>query len=111
MTLSERQAEFAHNVATLIVYIFGTGYKCTFGDAYRDPEVAKLYASQGKGIVNSLHCKRLAIDLNLFSRDGKFLSDTKDHEPFGIFWEKLHKDNKWGGRFKKTDGNHYEMSE
>lgn len=111
MTLNERQAIFTHNVSTLIIYVFGNGFKCTFGDAYRDPECAKLYAKQGKGIVNSLHCKRLAIDLNIFSHDGVYLSDTKDYELFGVFWEKIHKDNRWGGRFPKPDGNHFQMNE
>ncbi|HZW60823.1 MAG TPA: M15 family metallopeptidase [Candidatus Babeliales bacterium] len=111
MDLLNDQAEFAHNVARLIQYIFMQGYICTLGDAYRTPEQAELYAKEGKGIVDSLHCKRLAIDLNLFTHDGRYLSDTKDYEPIGKYWELLHQNNRWGGRFERKDGNHFERQE
>jgi len=110
MTLRERQFIFALNVAKLIEYIYSQGYTVTFGEAYRTPEMAEIYAKQGKGIKNSLHTKRLAIDLNLF-KDGKYLSDVESHRMFGVYWEKLHPHNRWGGRFRIGDGNHYEMQE
>jgi len=106
--LAERQAVFALNVAKLIQHIFESGYKVTLGEAFRTHEQAKLYAEQGKGVANSLHTSRMAIDLNLFSPAGDFLDKSEDHKRFGDFWETLHKDNRWGGRFK--DGNHYEMN-
>ena len=107
MTLRQKQSLFTLNVAKLIQFIHNTGYSVTFGDAYRTKEVAQIYALQGRGIKDSQHCKRLAIDLNLFSPDGKWLQDTASHLQFGEYWEKLHPDNRWGGRFQ--DGNHYEM--
>ena len=64
------QAMFAQNVARLIEYIFKTGYYCTLGECWRSPEQAEIYVKQGKGIKNSLHCQRLAIDLNLFDANG-----------------------------------------
>jgi len=67
------------------------------------------YEQAGKGIKESLHCKRLAVDLNLFSPDGDYLSDTESHRVFGEFWESLDPKNKWGGRF--SDGNHYQRDE
>jgi hypothetical protein len=115
--LSERQAIFASNVAKLITFIFSTGHKCTFGEAYRPKETAEIYAKDGRGILNSLHCDRLAIDINLFSKEGIYLQDTKSYEPFGEFWETLTPSNKWGGRFHdgkgnpKPDGNHFEMAQ
>jgi len=109
VTLSERQAIFALNVAKLITYIFESGFKCTLGEAFRTTEQAKLYAAQGKGIANSLHRSRVAIDLNLFSPEGVYLTDSKDYEQFGKYWELLHKDNRSGCFWKKTDGNHFEM--
>lgn len=108
MSLSELQQTFALNVARLIERIFQQGYACTLGEALRTQEMADLYAKQGKGIKNSLHLKRLAIDLNLF-KEGKYLTDTESHRPFGEWWETLDPLNRWGGRFK--DGNHYEMRE
>lgn len=107
--LAEQQAIFARNVAKLIEHIFESGYSCTLGEAFRTFEQAKLYAEQGKGSLNSQHCKRLAIDLNLF-KDGVYLQDTKDHAPFGKYWESLDASNNWGGKFPRGDGNHYEMA-
>ena len=108
MSLSELQQVFARNVARLILYMAESNYACTLGEALRTQEMADLYAKQGKGIKDSLHLKRLAIDLNLF-KDGVYLSDTESHRPFGEWWEALDPHNRWGGRFK--DGNHYEMRE
>ncbi len=112
MDLSESQRIFAYNVSILISYIYKKNYSCTFGEAYRTPEQAEIYAKEGKGIVNSLHCKRLAIDLNLFDPDDNLLSQTKDYEFLGKFWETLHPQNRWGGKFNmRSDGNHFEMQE
>ena len=108
MSISKQQCEFALNVARLIAYINVKKYGCTLGEAYRTEEQAKIYAKLGTGVVDSQHRKRLAVDLNLFSPKGEYLTRTKDHEPFGVFWESLHPKNKWGGRRKKPDGNHYE---
>ena len=116
MKLSEQQSEFARDVAKLIDYIDESGYSCTLGEAYRTPEQAAIYAKQGKGINDSLHCKRLAVDINLFSPKGEYLQDSKSYNPFGIFWESLHPANRWGGNFVKhggkiNDGNHFERKE
>lgn len=107
---------FARNVAKLIEYIFESGYTCTLGEAFRTVEQARLYAQKGKGSLNSLHCKRLAIDLNIFSPAGEYLTDTKDYETFGKYWESLNSHNVWGGNFisgalKGSDGNHFQMSD
>jgi hypothetical protein len=112
MSLLSDQELFSQNVATLIIYIFGKGYKCTFGEAWRSHEQAVIYAKSGKGIVDSQHCKRLAIDLNLISPKGELLTNSADYELFGVFWEKLCKNNEWGGRWKhRIDGNHFQMNE
>ena len=108
MTLSERQQIFSRNVARLILYMADSNYGCTIGEAFRTPEQAEWNAAKGIGIKNSLHCKRLAIDINLF-KEGKYLTDEAPHRPFGEWWEGLDPMNRWGGRFK--DPNHYEMKE
>jgi len=108
MKLSDYQAIFAHNVALLIQRIEDMGYKCTLGEAWRTKEMAEIYAKKGIGIKDSLHLKRLAIDINLF-KDGVYLTDGEAHEQFGKFWETLHPFNRHGGRF--GDPNHYEMRE
>lgn len=111
MKLSELQQLFASDVVKLMLFMESKGFKYTFGETYRTQEQAALYAQQGKGIKDSLHCKRLAIDINLFSENGEFLTEAIDHQPFGIYWEKLSPMNRWGGKFKTCDGNHYERHE
>jgi hypothetical protein len=108
MTLGEKQRLFTRLVGMLIEFAYANGYELTFGDAYRSPEQAKQNAATGKGIVNSLHCERLAIDLNLF-RHGKYLTDSADYKPLGEFWESLGADCAWGGRFTRPDGNHFSI--
>lgn len=111
-SLSFKQATFAQNVAKLIQKIAEQGYFCTFGETFRTKEQAEIYFKQKKGILNSLHCKRLAIDLNLFDRKMNYLTDSESHRPFGEYWESLHVMNRWGGNFNRVrDGNHYEMRE
>jgi hypothetical protein len=114
MKLWQQQSIFALNVSKLISYINIQNFYCTLGDAYRCPEMAAIYAKEGKGINDSLHCKRLAIDLNLFDLNGDYLQDSKYYEPFGEYWETLHDNNRWGGKFIKNGGkisdpNHFEM--
>jgi hypothetical protein len=108
MTLGEKQRLFTRLVGMLIEFAYANGFELTFGDAYRSPEQAKLNAQAGKGIVNSLHCERLAIDLNLF-KHGAYLTASEDYKPLGEFWESLSPDCAWGGRFSKPDGNHFSI--
>lgn len=106
MILRKAQEIFALNIAQLIVAIFKHGFTCTLGEAWRTPKMAEIYAKQGKGIKNSQHCIRLALDINLF-KDGQYLTNSSAHKPFGDIWESMCPNNRWGGRYK--DGNHYEM--
>ena len=92
-------------IALLILYAYERGYELTFAEAYRTPEQARLNAANGKGISNSLHLDRLAVDFNLF-KDGDFRTATEDHRPLGEFWESI--GGTWGGRF--NDGNHYSLA-
>ena len=57
------------------------------------------------GAARSQHKRRLAIDLLLF-KDGKYLTDTKDYAPLGLWWEQ--QGGAWGGRFE--DGNHFSLA-
>jgi hypothetical protein len=108
-SLRQKQSRFALAVALLIQEADKRGYAVTLGDAYRTPGQAVANALSGSGISNSLHCERLAIDLNLF-KDGRFLAGTEDHRPLGEWWESLSPDHRWGGRFSRPDGNHYSLS-
>ena len=104
------QIIFANNVGMLLRYIYESGFGCTFGDAYRSPEQAEINAKKGIGIDNSQHCKRLAIDLNLFSLDGTYLTDPQSYKKFGDYWKSLNTMNRFGGDFRpRVDSNHFEM--
>jgi len=95
-TLRQKQSRFVRMVGLLIDYAYLQGFELTFGDAY---------ALTGHK-ENSLHGKRLAIDLNLF-RNGEYLTTTEAHLPLGEFWERI--GGTWGGRFSTPDGNHYSL--
>ncbi|EPN4319650.1 M15 family peptidase, partial [Escherichia coli] len=86
MKLSEKQQLFAVMIADLIHWAQEHGYRLTFGEAYRTPEQAALNAKSGKGIRNSLHTLRLAVDFNLFI-NGKYQADTDAYRPLGEYWE------------------------
>ncbi len=84
-------------VPRLIDMAIEMGFEVTLGDAYRDPRC-------GYGSKTSRHARRLAIDLNLFTANGTYLTRTEDHQPLGEWWESV--GGIWGGHF--DDGNHYE---
>jgi len=111
LSLSQEQRIFSLNVSKLIQFIYSKGFACTFAEAYRTPEQAAIYAEKRIGIKNSLHCKRLAVDLDLYSPAGKYIVNAEDYEQFGKYWETLHSDNRWGGRFKIKDADHFEMQD
>lgn len=106
MDIHSAQAAFALDVTKLIAFIFSQGYTCTLGEVYRTPEQAQIDAAEHKGIIDSLHCQRLAIDLNLFSPSGEYLSDSKEYRQFGIFWESLSPHNRAGVFFVEKYGGH-----
>jgi len=97
MTLGSKQRLFACLVPRLIDHIYNNGCECTFGDAYRDNRVEY-------GHPNSMHKKRLAIDLNLF-KDGKYLTDSNHYLFAGEYWKNLNDACNWDIR----DGNHFSM--
>ena len=113
MSLSAKQQLFSRLIARLILDLTRRGFEVTFGEAYRTPEQAQLNAKRGIGIANSLHCQRLAIDLNLFE-NGKFLTETSEYLIAGELWESystMEYECAWGGRFKTNpDGNHFSIS-
>lgn len=111
MSLSQQQQEFTRLLGQLIAYAYSHGYALTLGEAWRPPETAALYASQGKGIKNSLHIQRLAVDINLFKLvNGQMAlcATSEEHRPLGIYWKSLNPNCRWGGDFiSHPDGNHY----
>jgi hypothetical protein len=142
MRLLDQQKLFAHNVGRLIMHAYELGYSISLGEAWRPdeqceinalgwrgradlarliapmfPQLAACLNNNGKadGIRTSLHGDRLALDINLFQGQ-KLLSRSEEYEVLGVYWESLHPENCWGGRFidargrPKPDGNHFSMT-
>ena len=119
--LLKKQKRFAKLVGELIAWAYQQdGYELTFGEALRPRWVAEVYHNQGKGTLNSLHTKSLAIDLNLFV-NGVYRKDSEAYKPLGEFWETLDRDARWGGKFTRwddrqgknvpwPDGNHFSIT-
>ena len=111
MTLRAKQSLFATLVARLIVEAHARGYDVTLGECWRSPEEARRLAGTGQGIARSLHCDRLALDINLF-RNGRYLSLTEEYTELGVWWEQQHALCRWGGRFTlRPDGNHFSLTD
>ena len=109
LTLGQKQELFTRLICTkLVPFALRRGYEIRGGEWWRSPAAAAEYARTGKGIKNSNHRKKLAWDINLF-KDGKYLTSTEDHRELGEYWEKLHPLCRWGGRFRRRDGNHYSL--
>jgi hypothetical protein len=106
MKLGEKQELFAQLLPRLLDKAHQLGYRVRLKELLRTPEMAQIYAEQGKGIANSLHTKGLAIDLILF-RDGQPLWSSVDYTELGEFWEGIHPLCRWGGRF--NDGCHFSL--
>ena len=80
------------------------------GEVERSNAAAKWNAEHGKGISNSLHLIRLAVDIHLFDdvdEEWHYLPTNESHRTLGEWWEQQHELCRWGGRF--GDGNHYSL--
>lgn len=110
MTLGKRQELFAKLLPRLLDYIHEQGYRVRIGDVFRDPRVHGEWGEKkGYSAAYSVHKLKLAVDLNLFDKDGNYLTDTESHYQFGRYWESLHPLCRWGGSFTPADGNHYSL--
>lgn len=113
LPLLEKQQLFTRLVADLIAEAYTRGYRLTFGEAMRSDQEAERLAALGRGIRNSVHRLRLAVDLNLFMRgaDGRFVYQTTSeaYRPLGEYWKQLHPLCRWGGDFARADGNHFSL--
>ena len=98
MIEGQKQERFAELFPLLILFIQATGHTVRIGD---------VWAKIGH-IRNSYHYRKLAADLNVF-KDGVYLDQTIQYEPFGTFWMSLDPMCVWGGDF--GDGGHFSMWE
>ena len=106
MGLNAKQARFTHRIAELIVWANEQGYELICAEWFRTKEQAEIYAEQGKGIKNSVHRKKLAVDMFLLI-GGKLTWDTEDYRPIGEKWKTLDPEARWGGDFARRDAVHF----
>ena len=107
MTLLEKQFLFSRSLAALLMRAREINLDVTIGEVWRPPFTATHMASTGAGISNSLHCMRLAVDINIF-RNGTWLTSNTDFASLGEFWKSLNPLCSWGGDF--GDGNHFSVT-
>lgn len=103
------QSKHTFFVGRLIAWAYEQGYELTGGEYERSVLQAMANAHDGKGIANSLHLIKLAIDFALF-RDGVNLTKFEDWLPLGEFWESLDPLCAWGGRFHSPDCDHFSIT-
>lgn len=108
MKLSEKRILFSLLISELIVWAHTQGITVAFDEVKRSPEVAKIYAEQGKGISNSLHTLGLAADLIRYEGTA-YLSSSHDYKVLGDKWKSMHSLARWGGDFRRADGGHFSL--
>lgn len=110
MSILDLQQTFSQDAAKLIQKAQELGYGVTLGEAWRTPQQAEWDAEHGSGIKDSVHCERLAIDLNLF-KDGEYLTTGDAYGQLGTWWKTLGPDHYWGGDFGQLkDLDHFSIS-
>jgi len=108
MNLGKKQELFSSLLPGLLLEAMSLGYGVRIGEVYRSPEEARRLAGIGAGIVNSNHCRKLAVDLFL-SIDGRVTWDMKHYALLGDYWKRQHKLARWGGDFRNRDGVHFSL--
>lgn len=118
MTLRQHQSEFGKDVLRLLNYAIYLNLDFTFGEVYRTEYQQKWYYENGYSkTINSMHCKKLAIDVNFFF-NGKLLDEMTGSEAERIQankfkqllakkWQELNPLNRAGYTWG-WDDNHFE---
>ena len=100
MRLGDLQREFTITIAELVIWAYEQGYELTYSHALRCQDCPV-------GHKNSNHKRRLAVDFNLFTAEGDYLTKTEDYAPLGRYWKSLNINARWGGDFSNPDGVHF----
>lgn len=99
MSLVSQQDLFLRDVVKLLAEAWRLGFTVTGGELFRTQDQQNIYIAQRKSKTsNSMHLRRLAIDLNLFL-EGR-LATAEEIKPLGQYWEGLNPANRWGGSWR-----------
>lgn len=111
MTGHQKRLLFAECLGKLLTFASLQQIRVQVGEAYRPPETAQLYAQQGRGIANSLHCEKLAVDLLVF-RGTTYVADgaAPEYATLGAYWKTLHPLARHGGDFARPDPGHFSIA-
>lgn len=92
--LRDKRITFTAGLALLFLFVTMKDYKCA------------IAPDGGEHMAGSLHYIGLAKDIAIY-KDGKYLTNSEDYKFAGDFWKSLNPDFRWGGDFKRPDGNHF----
>lgn len=107
MSLNAKQARFTYKIAKLIVWANEElGVELIGSELFRTKEQAEIYAREGVGIKNSVHRKKLALDMYVF-KDDKILWTGDEYKLIANKWKTMDEDARWGGDFRRRDVYHY----
>jgi hypothetical protein len=106
MSLNAKQARFLSKIAKLIVWANGQGIQLIGAELFRTPEQAAINAEKGVGIKNSVHRKKLALDMYIY-KNNTILWSGPEYEKLGRKWETMAIDARWGGDFRRRDVYHF----
>lgn len=97
MKLMDARQLFTKLKAQLVLWIIEQGYEVMEGQ------------DGLKHMQGSLHYVGVADDL-LICKDDVWLKDTEQYRFAGEKWKSMHEMCRWGGDFKKADGNHFSLT-
>ena len=108
--LLEKRLRFTRYLTTLVTHFnqqpnVDVAYGRDFDEEYERTKEGKPV----RHMRGSLHYLGLANDLALYV-GGVYQESTEAYAEMGAFWKRLDKDNRWGGDFKKADGNHFSIT-
>lgn len=108
MSLNRKQARFTYKIAQLICWANEELHVQLIGaELFRTKEQAEIYKEQGKGILNSVHRKKLALDMFVY-KNGTISWDIEDYRPIGEKWKTMDPDARWGGdMLNRRDSVHF----